>query len=165
MADFKTRAAIEAGKDAVKRVYEDLTLSDDEKVRREEERAAARTKLKWKLIAGAVIAFVVVIALMAIIAKFWLWIVGLAIVAVLGVAGYYYVKPKLTGVRVREVEATPEPKSLHRAASTSERTPSPMEDLENAARAARESAASAAAREKAIDDELAALKAKAGKPR
>jgi len=167
MADFKTRAALEAGKDAVKRVYEDLTLSDEEKARREEERAAARQKLKWKLIIGAVLVFVVVIALMALLAKFWLWIVGLAIVAALGVAGYYYVKPKLTGVRVREVEAAPEPKRVdapqHRAASESERTPS--EDRENAARAAREAVEAAAARERAIDDELAALKAKAGKPR
>lgn len=163
MADFKTRAALEAGKDAVKRVYEDLTLSDEEKARREEERAAARQKLKWKLIIGAILAFVVVIALMAILAKFWLWIVGLAIVAALGVAGYYYVKPKLTGVRVREVEAAPEPRPI--ASATRERGDTEEAQAETAARAARDAAEAAAARERAIDDELAALKAKAGKPR
>ena len=156
MADFKTRAAIEAGKDAAKRLYEDLTLSDEEKARREVERAAARRKWKWKLIAGAVVAIVVVITLMALLAKFWLWLVGLAILAVLGLAAYFYVRPKLSGVKVREVQPAPSPAALPEAVADD------TEARESAARAAREQTA---ARERQIDDELAALKAKAGKPR
>jgi len=160
MADFKTRAAIEAGKDAAKRLYEDLTLTDEEKARREEERAVARRKLKWKLIAGAVVAVVVVIALMALLAKFWLWLVALAILGVLGLAAYFYVRPKLGGVKVREVQPAPEPAALPQAIPPSTRDDS--EARERSARAAREQAE---ARERQIDDELAALKAKAGKPR
>jgi amino acid transporter len=154
MADFKTRAAIKAGKDAVRRVYDDLTLSEEEKARREEERAAARRKLKWKIIVGAVLAVVVVIALMALLAKVWLWVIGFAVLAVLAAAAYFYVRPKLSGVRVREVEAAPaEPVSLPAP---------PRENPEEVARAARERTA---AQERKIDEELAALKAKAGKPR
>jgi len=166
MADFKTRAAIEAGKDAVRRVYDDLTLSDEDKARRQEERAAKRRKLKWKLIAGAVVAIIVVIALMALLAKIWLWVIGFAILAALGVAAYFYVRPKLAGVRVREVEAAPpEPAALPPPSSEDR-----AKDREETLRAARVQTVSREKerekeREREIDDELAALKAKAGKPR
>ena len=172
MSDFKklrdeaaAKAALSTVKDAARRAFDDLTMSDEDKALREAERAREAKLRKWKLIGGAVVAVLALLAILSILAKLWAWIVGLALLAGLAYAVYFFVWPKLFGPKVRvEVEATPAPPEPVRA---------PREELEPEveAEAQREQEAEAEAararakvlQERAIDDELAALKAKVKK--
>jgi hypothetical protein len=181
-AKLGAEAMIDAGKDAARKLYEDLTLSDEEKEKREAEREAAAKRKRWKWIAYGVGGLLVVLSLMMLLAKIWPWILGMALVAGLAYMGYRYLRGKLGGGDAEEGEkaegdekktkkkrsakddedaAEEEPAAAKRVA------PAPRVRIEErpedvAARRAAE-AAKAEARERQIDDELAELKRKAGK--
>ncbi|MGZ3454762.1 MAG: hypothetical protein ACXVEF_34485 [Polyangiales bacterium] len=112
------RALFEAGKDAAKRALEDFGLSDEEKATREAERARDAKLRRWKWIAIVAAIFVVGLALVFLIAKFWLWVLLLAVVAVGGYIAYRWARGKLAAgpeIKVvpakREVEEVPKPKA------------------------------------------------------
>lgn len=160
--DPTVRAALAAGKNAARRVYEDLTLTDDEKAAREVERARARRVLKWKLAIGAVVAVVVVATIVALLAKIWLWLLGLVFIGAIAAALWFWVRPKLAGpAKERPVAQLPAPRDDEAAAEEAARVEAAQ--AREAASRAREEEAARIAREKAIDDELAALKARAKK--
>lgn len=141
------RALVKAGRDAARRVYDDLTLSDDEKAIRKAERAREAKLKRYKWIAIGAFALIALITLFVIVAKLWLWIVALALVAALVYGLYAYGRKKLAGVRVSVSEdANPAPPREGADVSPREAEPDPR--------------IAAEARERAIDDELAALKAK-----
>ncbi|MBI2388365.1 MAG: hypothetical protein HYV09_02000 [Deltaproteobacteria bacterium] len=157
--DLSIKAALAAGKNAARRVYDDLTLTEDEKAAREVERARARRILKWKLAIGAVVAVVLVATIVALLAKIWLWLLGLVFIAAIAAALWFWVRPKLARpAPERPVAELP----AHRdQVDDAERLEA--EQAREVAARARAEEASRAAREKAIDEELAALKAKARK--
>ncbi len=139
------RALLAAGKDAAKRAIEDFTLSDEEKAQRDAERAAEAKRRRWKWIAIGVAGLVLLISLIFLLAQIWMWILGIALLAGAGVAIYYFARRKWRALREPAVaqapKALPEPEAPRRVSE-----PPPVIDRD--------------AREKQIDDELAALKAK-----
>jgi hypothetical protein len=143
------RAIVKAGKDAARRIYDDLTLSDEEKAQRELERAREAKLKRWKWIAIGAGSLIAVVTLFVIIAKLWIWIVALAVLAALGFVAYSWAKKKLTAPEVKvRIAEEPEP-------APKEPVTAPVRE-----RTAEEVRAEAVAKEKAIDDELAALKAR-----
>jgi Flp pilus assembly protein TadB len=150
--DALTRGALAAVKNAAARAVEDLTLSDEEKARRELERARAARIRRWKWIAIAVAALMMVIAVVALLAKLWLWMIGLALVVAFAAVGYVLVKRRFSASKRRALPATSTPIVVHEE--------QPVRAERDIEQERRDAAAAAAAREKLIDEELAALKAK-----
>ena len=95
LKDLSDSAALAAGKSLVKQKLEELTMSDEEKQARSEERAASRKKtlIKWGAIGVGVL--VLFASLVAALASIWPYVIGLAVVGGLGAGAYFYVKPKL----------------------------------------------------------------------
>ena len=171
MADPKKQAArlgaeamIDAGKDAARKLYEDLTLSDEEKAQREAERAKASKRRKWKWIGigvGALLAFLLVLTLLA---KVGPYLLGFAVLAILGFMGWRWVRRSLGARSEGDAEAavTAEKRPEKKADPPRERVRVRVEDgAETIAARAAAAAAKSADRERQIDDELAALKRKA----
>jgi hypothetical protein len=156
------RAALSTVKNAARRALDDLTMSDEEKAAREAERARASRVGRWKLIAGGVVAVLALLALLSLLAKLWAWLVGLALVAALAYAGYFYLRPKLFGRKVRVELGSKAPPVDERPAQPEAIDPAlaaeALRKQEAEAEAAR--ARAKVLREQAIDDELAALKSK-----
>lgn len=146
------RAALAAGKEMARRALEDIGLSAEEKAAREEERQAARKKalLKWGVV--GVVGVVLVLSLMSVLAKLWMYGLGLLVVAGVGALGYFALKPKIAALKQR-VTARLEAK---KRAEEAERL-----RLEAAARE-KAAADALAAKQKKLEDDLAALKKKAG---
>lgn len=189
MADPKKEAArlgaeamLEAGKDAARKLYEDLTLSDEEKKRREAARLAAEKRKRQKWIFFGVAAIVGLLVAMALIASYWPYILGLAVLGVLGFLGYRRVRRALgKGEGAAEDdratgadEAEPSEK-LEERAKTKKRVADGEDEpaakvqpkvrveppAEDPAVVAARAAAKAAERDRQIEDELAELKRRA----
>lgn len=173
MADFKkladeaaAKAALKSVKGRVQSAFEELTMTEEERALREAERAREAKLTKYKWIAGAILAVLVFLAVMSILAKLWAWFVGLAILGGIAYAIYFYLRPRVKAVQVKaervlEKHREEEPKE---EAHDEERELRIAEEEQKTAEQNRKAALeAAAAREQAIDDELAALKAKAGK--
>ena len=143
--ELTTRALLEAGKDAAKRAIEDFTLTDDEKAARDAERAEAAKRRRWKWIAIGVVGLVLVISLIFLLAKIWMWILGFALLAAASVAIYFYARRKWQSLREPTVRELPKPEET-RPEPRRVSEPPPVIDRD--------------ARERQIDEELAALKAK-----
>jgi hypothetical protein len=159
MADLKgladgagQRAAIAAGKEMARRAVDDLTLSEEEKAKREEARQQARKKklVKYGLI--GVVGVVAVLSLMSLLAKLWMYAIGALVALGVGAVSWFTLKPRLAKLKER---ATARLEAKKRAAEA--------EKLRLEA-AAREQAAAdlASAQKQKLEDELAALKKKTG---
>ena len=144
LKDLSSQAAVSAGKDMAKRALEDLTLSPEEKAKRDEERAGARkrTLIKWGAI--GVVGVLALVSLVGALASLWYYALGLLVVGGLGAGAYFYAKPKVRALRE---------KAQARLAARSA-----AEEQEARERAVRDAAA---AKQKKLEDELAALKRKA----
>jgi hypothetical protein len=129
---------------SAKRALDDLTLSPEEKAKRDEEAKSARKKtlIKWGVI--GVVGVIAVLSLMSVLASLWMYALGLLVVGGLGAGAYFYLKPKVKALRA---------KATARLAAKSEAD----------AAAAKEKAIvdAAAAKQQKLEDELAALKRKA----
>lgn len=139
-----TRTALAAGKEMAKRALEDLTLTSAQKQEREGARKRSRTKTLLKVIGVAVVGVVAALSLMSLLANLWMYALGLLVVGVLAGGGYLYVKPKVMALKARA------------AARLNART-----SASDAAARARLVQEAALAKDKKLEDELAALKKKA----
>ncbi len=102
--DEKQTLALAAGKKLAQRAIDNLTLTEEEKQQRAEEDAAKRKLLLVKVVLGATVVVVVGITLMNLFAKLWIYLVGLAIMAGVGGAGYLVLKPKLKAWNEKRTE-------------------------------------------------------------
>ena len=93
--ESKARLAVDAAKKVAQSAIEDLTLSPEEKQKKDEQSSADRKKLLIKVVLGATVVAVVGITLMNLFARLWIYGVGLVVLAGVGGAGYLYAKPKL----------------------------------------------------------------------
>ncbi len=178
-------AMFEAGKDAARKLYDDVTLTDEEKKRREAARLLARKRKRQKWIAIAIAAVVALFVVMALVASYWPYILGLALLGGLGWLGYRRVRGALgkkadggdsagdeeapTSERTRAAEKPT--RKLKRPArldpEDEEEAPAPRakvrieEPAEDPAVVAARVAAKNAERDRQIEDELAELKRKA----
>ena len=159
MADPKTEAArlgakamLEAGKKAARELYEDVTLSDEEKARREAERAAAAKRKKWKWIAIGVGALLALLLVMMLLAKIGPYVLGFAVLAILGYLGYRRLRRATSAATKDEVSAPEEKPAVQRPQA---RIAAPREKVRV------DDAAAKAETERKIDEELAELKRKA----
>jgi hypothetical protein len=162
-ARLGAEAMIDAGKDAARNLYDDLTLSDEEKEKREAERAKAAKRKRWKWIAYGVVALLAFLTIMMLLAKVGPYLLGLAVLAVLGFFAYR---------RIRRIGAKKEDQATDDEAKSEAPRPAariavPREkvrledDAETVAARAAATAAAKADQERLIDEELAALKRKA----
>ena len=143
LKDFTDSAALAAGKSLVKQRLEELSMSDEEKQARSEERAASRKKtlIKWGAIGVGVL--VVFASLVAALASIWPYVLGLAIVGGLGTGAYFYAKPKVIALKDKaKAKLTSGP---------AEAEPEPAKVVVDPA----------AAKKQRLEEELAALKRKA----
>lgn len=146
------RAALAAGKEMARRALEDIGLSDEEKAARDQQRQAARKKTLIKLGVVGVVGVLLVLSLMSVLAKLWMYGLGLLVVAGVGGAGWFALKPKIAALKQRAVARLEAKKRAEEA-----------ERLQLEAAAREKAAADArAAKERKLEDELAALKRKAG---
>lgn len=94
--ESKARLAVDAAKKVARSAIEDLTLTEEEKQKKDEQSSADRKKLLIKVVLGLTVVAVVGITLMNLFARLWIYGVGLVVIAGVGGAGYLYAKPKLT---------------------------------------------------------------------
>ncbi|HEY4221886.1 MAG TPA: hypothetical protein VGO62_11090 [Myxococcota bacterium] len=108
MSDLKSDMLVNAGKDLAKRALSDLGLSDEEKQQRDLERSAARKKtlIKYGLI--GVFGIAVVLSLMSVLAHLWMYALAFLVVAGIGTAGFFYVKPKVLALKNRAAKSLQE---------------------------------------------------------
>lgn len=155
--DATTKAMIAAGKDAAKRAAQDLLSSDADREAKEVEDPQASKKRRTKLIVLGVLGLFVFIGLVGLLLNYWQWFLALGVLGMGGLYGYYKLrarralKQKDEATRVEaakqaEVEVAEE---TARLAAAEERT-----------RDARALAEARAAEAQAVDDELAAMKAR-----
>lgn len=128
---------------AVQRAVEAVTLSADDKARREQERATKGKKdlLLWILAGTAVV--VLGLGVMAMLARLWMWAIGIVVLGGIGAAGYLVIKPKLSALKQ---------KATARLMETRER--------ERAEKEVQRQIAVQAAQQEKLEDDLAALKKK-----
>jgi hypothetical protein len=146
------KAVLSAGKEMARRALEDMTLSPEEKQKRDEERASARKKtlVKWGVIGvGGV---VLVLSLMSVLAKLWVYALGLLVVAGIGAAGYFTLKPKIAALKQRATARLEAKKRAEDEAKALEAAEAHKKAVADAARA----------KQQKLEDELLALKKKAG---
>ncbi len=96
--DEKQQLALQAGKQLAQRALDTLTLSDDEKQERAQKDSSSRKLLLIKVVLGGTAVVVVGITLMNLVAKLWLYLVALVVIAGIGGAGYLVLKPRLTAL-------------------------------------------------------------------
>jgi len=138
--DAKTEAALAAGKSIAKKAIEDLTSTDEEKAEKKGERK--KTLIKYGVI--GVVGIVAVLALMSVLAKLWMYALGLLVVLGIGAGGYFYVKPKVVALKQRATAR------LHA-----------KKDADDAANAVKALEDAKVAKAQKLEDELAALKKRA----
>src|SRR5436305_4697932 len=95
--DAKTEAALSAGKALAKQALDDLTSTDEEKAEKKSSRK--KTLIKYGVI--GVVGIVAILALMSVLAKLWVYALGLLVVAGIGAGGYFYAKPKVRALKER----------------------------------------------------------------
>ena len=142
--DAATGAALAAGNRLAKRALEDLTLTPEEKQQRDAAAKSQRTKTLVKIGVVGVVGVVAVLSLMSVLASLWMYALALLVLGGVGAGGYFYLKPKLKALKQKAVARLSE----RNAAS----------DEQDKAQAAR---ALVSAKQQKLEDELAALKAKA----
>jgi Flp pilus assembly protein TadB len=157
MADLKSlaegatqKAALAAGKEMARRAIDDLTLSPEEKQKRDEEAAAARKKSLLKYGVIGVIGVVAVLSVMSLLAKLWMYAIGFLVVAGIGGAGYLALKPKIEALKQRALAG----REARRKAEEERK------QLEAAQAAALAAERAKLEKEKKLEDELLALKKK-----
>lgn len=137
----KQKLVKEAGRALVKKTIDDLTLSSEEKAHRDAEDEAASRLRMVKLILGGVGVLVVGIVIMRLLARLWLWGIGLVILGGVGAAAWFAFKPRLEAFKAKRLAARAEAEAARGAA----------------AREAAARKAEADAKQK-LEDELARLK-------
>lgn len=144
-------AALAAGKAMAKRALDDLTLSPEEKAKRDQESANKKRNLKIKLAIGGVVGVVVVLSLMSVLAALWKYAIVLLLVAGVGGGGYLFARPKIAALKQKATARLEAGRAAERAAA-----------LEQAKAQADKAAADALlAKQQKLEDELASLKKKA----
>jgi uncharacterized protein HemX len=146
----KGDAALALGAAAAKRALEDLTLSPEEKEKKRQEEEAASRAFKVKLALGGVGALLVLLAVLSVLAALWRYAIMLIVVLGLGGVAYWLVKPKVDAVRARLAAGR---QAQAAARETQEREA-------RALAAQRQVALDAAEKQRKLEEQLAALKAK-----
>lgn len=176
--DLTSRAALAAGKDAAQRAVGDLLLSEEEKAAREEKRAAESKSRRKKYILYGVVGLLLIVGLIGFLVSYWPYFMLAGLVGAAGLYGRYRWQQRKAAVVAeapkapakvvespqRRIEAEDEGEiesegEAQAAAEAARRTAAAR-----AAEQARAQAEAAALEEQEIDDELAAMKARIGKP-
>ncbi len=167
--ELAAKAALAAGKDAAKRAVADLFESDEDKTKKEAERSEASKKKRTKYIAYAVVALLLVLGLVGLVLSYWQYFLLAGLLGVAGLYGYWRLRKRLRASGEepeQEEKAAPVANKIEKKA---EPAPEPTridtealrrEQAEKRAREARALEEARAVEAQAIDDELAAMKAK-----
>jgi len=161
--DATTKAALAAGKDAAKRALDDLLLTDEEKTKRDATEVEDKKSNRWKYLAIAVLGICLAVGFVGLMLSYWQWFL---LAGVFGVAGLYAYWRLRKSRKKEPVEAALPAKAakaeLEEPKARVAEAPrlSDAERLEAAATRARQQAEARAEAEQAVDDELAAMKAR-----
>jgi len=165
--DLTTKAALEAGKGAAKRAIEDLLSSDsssseEERAKKDAEEAALAKRKRTKYIAFGVVGLLLALGVIGMVVSYWQWFFLFGLMGLAALYGRYRWRKRRAGKDEEEAEekvaakkVEPESKVLRIDDGEARRNAS--EDRARDARAMQEARAE---EEQAIDDELAAMKAR-----
>jgi hypothetical protein len=166
--DLTTNAALAAGKDAARRAVDDLLSTDEEKVAKENERAAASKSRRNKLIAYGAVGLLLLVGIFGMVVSYWQWFFVLGVVGVVGLYAWYRIRQRLAARKSGDGEtdesevAAAEPKAA--ALRVADEEPERVRDEAELRRARlvaeRARQQTEALAEQEIEDELAAMKAR-----
>ena len=148
--DAKNRLVEGAAKDMARRALDEFALSPEEKAQKEKQRAAASRKRNIKIVLGLTAVAVVGIGIMTLLAKLWFYAIAAVVVGGVGFAGYLTVRP-----RVLELRAARAQKQLAANAAAQAR-----EQERQAQQAQKDAEAAREAKQRALEEQLEALKKK-----
>jgi Flp pilus assembly protein TadB len=153
--DAAARALVAAGKDAAKRAADDLLSSEDERSSEELERKGSSKR--WKLIGIGLLALFLVVGVIGMVMSYWPWFLLAGVVGLAGAVGWRRLSKRRAAKRAPRptLEARIEPE---KAAALRPRVVVADEPQEAEKRVARELEEA-----QAVDEELAAMKARLGR--
>ena len=170
--ELATKAALAAGRDTARRAMDDLLSTDEEKAEKAEARYHASKSRRTKLIVFAVVGLLLVLGIVGFVLSYWQWFLLLGVAGVVGVVGWHRLRRRLKagkGEPMAAVGSNEERRVKTRAASEAllgaPRQPARM----HAARGrqahddARVRDELRTAEEEAVEEELAAMKARLNK--
>ncbi|MBL8742388.1 MAG: hypothetical protein JNK04_14870, partial [Myxococcales bacterium] len=102
--DATTKAAIAAGKDAAKRALDDLLSTDEEKAKREAEKAGEQKSRRWKYIALGVLALCLVVGVVGLMLKFWTYFLFAGVLGVAALYGWWRLRKRRSATKDRAPE-------------------------------------------------------------
>jgi hypothetical protein len=163
--DATTKAAISVGREAARCAVGDLLSSEGESKATTEDTSRSRAR-RWKVGLVVGLGLLVVLGLVGLVLSYWLWFLGAGLLGLGGLFGWWRIRRRFTGkkeigkatepvaAKVERVRVAPvEPvAALHRAESAPGAHASEEASEENGA-----------AQEQAIEEELAAMKARLGR--
>lgn len=159
---------LRAGAGAAKRAVEDLLLTDEERAARDQERAAERKKKNSRLLAYVALGLLLVVGLIGLALTYWHWFLLAGVLGIAGIVAARYVR-KSWERRRAGVKGEAEPAVGKRAVADAPASPIVPRKVERRVAPAAEALDAKAVEQTrardaaAVDEELAALKAKFGK--
>lgn len=140
------KAAARAGKDAAERAVAGLRGEENEGRR-------------WRLVVYAVLGLCLVLGVVGFVLSYWMYFLGAGVLGALAVLGYWRLKARLAASREPEAAAAPAkaPERVRVEPEVAAPAPEPQVDARARAQALAEARAADA---QAVEDELAAMKAR-----
>ena len=156
LEDATARAVVAAGRDAAKQAALDLLATDEEREAAQAEQARASKKRRNKLILFGVLGLFVLIGVIGMLVSYWHWFLLAGLGGIAGLVGYRWLQHKRRAAkRAAPARVETAPAKAERKAAERVETPEPKARV-----AADDALAEAEASEEAVEEELAALKAR-----
>jgi hypothetical protein len=155
--DATTKAMIAAGKDAARRAANDLLASEEAGEAKATADAGAKKSRRTKLIVFAVLGLFVLVGLVGLLLSYWQWFLLAGIVGIGGLYGYLRLRGRRAKAKEEEAARV---EAARQAEETKTKERLRVADADARERDARALAEARAAEAQAVEDELAALKAR-----
>jgi hypothetical protein len=161
LEEATARAVLAAGRDAAKRAAVDLLSTDEERAAAQAEDARAAKRKRWRLIGLVVLGLFVLIGLIGMLVSYWHWFLLVGLGGIAGLLGYQWLKRRMAARkqavsrRIETPSSKMEVRAPERVAAPEAEARAPIDDV----------LAEADASAEAVDEELAALKARLGQSR
>ena len=93
--ELATKAALAAGRDAARRAMDDLLSTDEEKAEKAAAGEHASKSRRTKLIVYAVVGLLLVLGVVGFVLSYWQWFLLLGVAGVVGVVGWHRLRKRL----------------------------------------------------------------------
>jgi hypothetical protein len=170
--ELATKAALAAGRDAAGRAMDDLLSTDEEKAEKAATRDHASKSRRTKLIAYAVVGLLLVLGIVGFVLSYWQWFLLLGLAGVVGVVGWHRLRKRLKAGKGEPLAAmgSNEGRGVKTQAASEALLGAPRQPARMQAARGRQARDDARVRdelrtaeEEAVEEELAAMKARLNK--